>query len=167
MSDLKDAILRGIPSELPKKKIYDNNVSHAPKRKVVLNKEEKKLAIKNALRYFPVKLHPVLATEFANELKDYGRIYMYRYRPDYKIKARHFKDFPHNSEQAAGIMMMLSNNLDYMITTSTRTNHIWRKWISISKLGTIFVMYAVLSKNDRRTNISFIFWSSDGIISVT
>ena len=115
MSDLKDAILRGIPSELPKKKIYDNNVSHAPKRKVVLNKEEKKLAIKNALRYFPVKLHPVLATEFANELKDYGRIYMYRYRPDYKIKARHFKDFPHNSEQAAGIMMMLSNNLDYAI----------------------------------------------------
>ena len=115
MSDLKDAILRGIPSELPEKKIYDNKVSHAPKRKVVLNKEEKKLAIKNALRYFPVKLHPVLATEFANELKDYGRIYMYRYRPDYKIKARHFKDFPHNSEQAAGIMMMLSNNLDYAI----------------------------------------------------
>ena len=73
------------------------------------------MLIKNALRYFPVKLHPVLATEFANELKDYGRIYMYRYRPDYKIKARHFKDFPHNSEQSSGIMMMLSNNLDYAI----------------------------------------------------
>ena len=115
MSDLKDAILRGIPSELPNKKIYDNNVSHAPKRKVILNKEEKKLAIKNALRYFPEKLHSVLATEFANELKDYGRIYMYRYRPDYKIKARHFEDFPHKSKQAAGVMMMLSNNLDYMI----------------------------------------------------
>ena len=115
MSDLKDAILRGIPSDLPNKKIYDTDVSHAPKRKVVLNKEEKKLAIKNALRYFPEKLHSVLATEFANELKDYGRIYMYRYRPDYEIKARHFKDFPHNSEQAAGIMMMLSNNLDYAI----------------------------------------------------
>jgi len=115
MSDLKDAILRGIPSELPNKKIYDNNVSHAPKRKVILNTEEKKLAIKNALRYFPKKLHSVLATEFANELKDYGRIYMYRYRPDYKIKARHFEDFPHKSKQAAGVMMMLSNNLDYMI----------------------------------------------------
>ena len=115
MSDLKDAILRGIPSELPNKKIYDNNVSHAPKRKVILNTEEKKLAIKNALRYFPEKLHSVLATEFANELKDYGRIYMYRYRPDYKIKARHFEDFPHKSKQAAGVMMMLSNNLDYMI----------------------------------------------------
>ena len=115
MSDLKDAILRGIPSELPNKKIYDNNVSHAPKRKVILNKEEKKLAIKNALRYFPEKLHSVLATEFANELKDYGRIYMYRYRPDYKIKARHYEDFPHKSKQAAGVMMMLSNNLDYMI----------------------------------------------------
>ena len=115
MSDLKDAILRGIPSDLPNKKIYDTDVSHAPKRKVVLNKEEKKLAIKNALRYFPEKLHSVLATEFANELRDYGRIYMYRYRPDYEIKARHFKDFPHNSEQAAGIMMMLSNNLDYAI----------------------------------------------------
>ena len=115
MSDLKDAILRGIPSELPNKKIYDNNVSHAPKRKVILNKEEKKLAIKNALRYFPEKLHSVLATEFADELKDYGRIYMYRYRPDYKIKARHFEDFPHKSKQAAGVMMMLSNNLDYMI----------------------------------------------------
>ncbi len=115
MSDLKDAILRGIPSELPNKKIYDNNVSHAPKRKVILNTEEKKLAIKNALRYFPEKLHSVLATEFANELKDYGRIYMYRYRPDYKIKARHYEDFPHKSKQAAGVMMMLSNNLDYMI----------------------------------------------------
>ena len=115
MSDLKEAILRGIPSELPNKKIYDNNVSHAPKRKVILNKEEKKLAIKNALRYFPEKLHSVLATEFADELKDYGRIYMYRYRPDYKIKARHFEDFPHKSKQAAGVMMMLSNNLDYMI----------------------------------------------------
>ena len=115
MSDLKDAILRVIPSELPNKKIYDNNVSHAPKRKVILNKEEKKLAIKNALRYFPEKLHSVLATEFADELKDYGRIYMYRYRPDYKIKARHFEDFPHKSKQAAGVMMMLSNNLDYMI----------------------------------------------------
>ena len=115
MTDIKEAILRGIPSELPPKKEYDKSVSHAPNRKDILTKEEKKLAIKNALRYFPENLHQVLANEFAEELKKYGRIYMYRYRPDYEIKARHLEDFPHKSKQAAGIMMMLSNNLDYAI----------------------------------------------------
>ena len=115
MTDIKEAILRGIPSDLPPKKEYDRSVSHAPKRKNILTTEEKKLAIKNALRYFPENLHPKLAIEFAEELKEYGRIYMYRYRPDYKIKARHLEDFPHKSKQAAGIMMMLSNNLDYAI----------------------------------------------------
>ncbi len=115
MTDIKEAILRGIPSELPPKKEYDRSVSHAPNRKDILTKEEKKLAIKNALRYFPENLHSELATEFAEELKEYGRIYMYRYRPDYIIKSRHLEEFPHKSKQAAGIMMMLSNNLDYAI----------------------------------------------------
>ena len=115
MKDIKEAILAGIPSIIPPKKEYDRSVSHAPKRKDILTTEEKKLAIKNALRYFPENLHSELATEFAKELKEYGRIYMYRYRPDYLIKARHLEDFPHKSKQAAGIMMMLSNNLDYDI----------------------------------------------------
>ena len=115
MTDIKEDILRGIPSKLPPKKEYDTSVSHAPNRKDILTKEEKKLAIKNALRYFPKNLHPELAPEFAEELKKYGRIYMYRYRPDYEIKARHLEDFPHTSKQAAAIMMMISNNLDYAI----------------------------------------------------
>ena len=115
MIDIKQAILQGIPSELPPKKEFDTSVSHAPKRKNILTSEEKKLAIKNALRYFPENLHPELAQEFADELKEYGRIYMYRYRPDYEIKSRHLEEFPHKSKQAAGIMMMISNNLDYAI----------------------------------------------------
>jgi urocanate hydratase len=115
MIDIKEAILKGIPTELPPKKEYDTSVSHAPNRKDILTKEEKKLAIKNALRYFPENLHSELANEFAEELKKYGRIYMYRYRPNYEIKARHLEDFPHKSKQAAGIMMMISNNLDYAI----------------------------------------------------
>jgi len=115
MIDIKQAILQGIPSELPPKKEFDTSVSHAPKRKNILTSEEKKLAIKNALRYFPENLHPELAQEFADELKEYGRIYMYRYRPDYEIKSRHLEEFPHKSKQAAGIMMMISNNLDYDI----------------------------------------------------
>ena len=112
MTDIKQAILAGIPTELPPKKQYDTSVSHAPKRKDILTIKEKKLAIKNALRYFPENLHSVLAQEFADELKEYGRIYMHRYRPNYEIKSRHFEDFPHKSKQAGGIMMMLSNNLD-------------------------------------------------------
>ena len=115
MTDIKQTILQGIPTQLPPKKEFDTSVSHAPKRKDILTTQEKKLAIKNALRYFPENLHSELAQEFADELKKYGRIYMYRYRPDYEIKSRHFEKFPHKSKQAAGIMMMISNNLDYDI----------------------------------------------------
>ena len=115
MTNLKQAILEGIPSELPAKKDINPSVSHAPKRKDILTKIEKKLAIRNALRYFPEHMHSVLAQEFAKELKIYGRVYMYRFMPDYKIKARHLEDFPHNSKQAAAIQMMLSNNLDHAI----------------------------------------------------
>ncbi len=104
--------MEGIPDELPAIKEYDNTVNHAPKRKDILTAAEKRLAVRNALRYFPEKFHGVLATEFADELQRYGRIYMYRFRPDYKIKARHIDDFPHKSKQAASIMLMISNNLD-------------------------------------------------------
>jgi len=113
--DFCKVILQGIPEELPIVKAWDTTVNHAPKRKQILTLEEKKLAIKNALRYFPVKHHAVLAEEFAQELKEYGRIYMYRFRPDYKIFARSINDFPHKSIQAASIMLMLSNNLDYAV----------------------------------------------------
>ncbi len=111
-AEFKKQISEGIPSELPVQKPYDSNINHAPKRKDLLNVAEKRLAVKNALRYFPVKFHQVLAKEFALELKEYGRIYMYRFRPDYEIKARNLDDFPYRSRSAASIMLMISNNLD-------------------------------------------------------
>ncbi len=115
MTNIKAAILEGIPSVLPPKKKISTILSHAPKRKDILNKKEKQLAIRNALRYFPEHMHAVLAPEFAEELKTYGRIYMYRFMPNYEIKARHLNDFPHKSKQAAAIQLMLSNNLDNAI----------------------------------------------------
>lgn len=108
-------IVQGIPTELPAPKPFDPTINHAPKRKQILSVEEKKLALKNALRYFPEEYHAVLAPEFAKELNEYGRIYMYRFRPDYSITARSIWDFPHKSVQAASIMLMLSNNLDYAV----------------------------------------------------
>jgi urocanate hydratase len=114
-TNFKAQILEGIPDYLPEQKAFDPNINHAPKRKEILSPEEKKLALKNALRYFPPKFHAELAKEFVEELKVYGRIYMYRYRPDYEITARSINDFPHKCTQAAGIMMMLSNNLDYAV----------------------------------------------------
>jgi len=113
--DFHKLILQGIPEELPTIKAWDSSVNHAPKRKQILSLDEKRLAIKNALRYFPPKHHAVLAEEFAHELKEFGRVYMNRYRPDYKIYARSIYDFPHKSVQAASIMLMLSNNLDYAV----------------------------------------------------
>jgi urocanate hydratase len=108
----KDLILQGIPEELPQVKLYDANVNHAPKRKDILTPEEKKLALRNALRYFNPKHHSVLAPEFADELAKYGRIYMYRFRPDYEMYARPIDAYPHQSRQAAAIMLMIQNNLD-------------------------------------------------------
>jgi urocanate hydratase len=108
-------ISEGIPDTLPEPKQYDQNINHAPKRKDILNSEEKRLAIKNALRYFPVPFHKILAGEFVRELYERGRIYMYRFRPDYEIKARHLDDFPHQSRHAAAIMLMISNNLDEQV----------------------------------------------------
>ncbi|MEE4286264.1 MAG: urocanate hydratase, partial [Mariniphaga sp.] len=108
----RKAILESIPAELPEEKPFDLSVSHAPKRKDILNREEKKLALKNALRYFPKKFHSILAPEFLEELLMYGRIYMYRFRPDYKMVARHINEYPCKSKQAASIMLMIQNNLD-------------------------------------------------------
>jgi len=108
----QEEILAGIPAALPEAKPYDKEINHAPRRKDILTDEEKVLALKNALRYFPESLHAQLAPEFAAELKEYGRIYMYRYRPSYKIYARPIDEYPAKSRQAAAIMAMIQNNLD-------------------------------------------------------
>lgn len=108
----QEAIRQGIPNELPPTKPYDEDINHAPGRKDILNPEEKRLALKNALRYFQEKFHAILAPEFAEELKRYGRIYMYRFRPDYEMHARPIHNYPHKSLQAAAIMLMIQNNLD-------------------------------------------------------
>lgn len=105
-------IRAGIPDVLPEAKPYDKDINHAPRRKDILTDDEKRLALRNALRYFPKHLHESLAPEFAKELNDYGRIYMYRYRPSYDIYARSIDEYPHKSEQAAAIMLMIQNNLD-------------------------------------------------------
>jgi len=115
IKEFQYSVLQGIPAKLPKTKTYETNINHAPKRKDILTPEEKKLALKNALRYFDKKHHAVLVKEFAEELKMYGRIYMYRFRPDYRIYARPVNEYPHKSKQAAAIMHMLSNNLDYTV----------------------------------------------------
>lgn len=108
----QEEILEGIPSYLPEAKPYDPEVNHAPRRKDILSRKEKALALKNALRYFPEELHPALATEFAAELRDFGRIYMYRYRPSNEILARPIDEYPARCPQAAAIMAMIQNNLD-------------------------------------------------------
>ena len=112
MNAFQQEILAGIGTTLPEAKPYDPSINHAPKRKDILTDEEKVLALKNALRYFPAELHAALAPEFAQELKDYGRIYMYRYRPSYDIYARPIDEYPARSKQAAAIMAMIQNNLD-------------------------------------------------------
>lgn len=111
-TEFKEAIIKGIGDALPEAKPYDNSVNHAPIRKDILSKEEKQLALRNALRYFDKKHHAVLAKEFAAELKQYGRIYMYRFRPDYEMYARPIDEYPAKSKQAAAIMHMIHNNLD-------------------------------------------------------
>lgn len=107
-----EEIRAGIPDRLPQPKPYDTSINHAPRRKDILTPEEKRLALRNALRYFPKKFHAELAPEFARELAAYGRIYMYRFRPDYAMYARPLDVYPHRSEQAAAIMLMIQNNLD-------------------------------------------------------
>ncbi|AZI20038.1 urocanate hydratase [Chryseobacterium taklimakanense] len=111
----REQIQQGIPTELPQIKPYEPQINHAPKRKEILNEEEKKLALINALRYFEPKFHAELLPEFKKELEEYGRIYMYRFRPDYEMKARPISEYPGKSEQAKAIMLMIQNNLDYAV----------------------------------------------------
>ena len=111
----QEQISEGIPSTLPQPKPYEENINHAPKRKDILSDDEKKLALRNALRYFDKKDHASLAKEFLDELNTYGRIYMYRLRPDYEMKARPLSEYPGKSEQAKAIMLMIQNNLDYAV----------------------------------------------------
>lgn len=112
MNDFQKEILAGIPEQLPEVKEYAKNINHAPKRKDILTKEQKRLALKNALRYFPERLHAQLAPEFYEELEKYGRIYMYRFRPSYAMYARPIDEYPAKCRQAAAIMLMIQNNLD-------------------------------------------------------
>lgn len=120
MNEFQKAILAGIPNELPASKPYESHINHAPKRKDILTSEEKKLALKNALRYFHPKHHEVLLPEFAHELETYGRIYMYRFRPDYKIYAHPLEEYPGKSHQAKAIMLMIQNNLDDAVAQHPR-----------------------------------------------
>ncbi|MFZ5942378.1 MAG: urocanate hydratase [Bacteroidota bacterium] len=115
VQSFRDEIRAGITDILPPYPVYDSRINHAPKRRDILGREEKQLALRNALRYFPEKLHSVLAPEFARELQQYGRIYMYRYKPSYKIYARPLDEYPFRSRQAGAIMLMISNNLDHAV----------------------------------------------------
>ena len=108
-------IKQGIPAILPPKKKYNKLINHAPSKRQSLSKSEKILALKNALRYFSKNTHRILIKEFEKELETYGKIYMYRFKPDYKITARNINDFPHKSKQAGSIMVMISNNLDPIV----------------------------------------------------
>ena len=113
--DFQEDILQGIPSSIPKKKAFEPAINHAPKRKDILSLDEKKLALRNALRYFPQEQHEELIEDFLEELTTYGRIYMFRYRPDYRMFARSIDEYPGKSIQAKAIMLMIQNNLDYAV----------------------------------------------------
>ena len=115
LEQFKEDIIQGIPKEIPVRGIDDSQINHAPKRKDILTNDEKKLALRNALRYFPSEQHAILAPDFLQELSDFGRIYMYRYRPDYKMYARPIDEYPGKSLQAKAIMLMIQNNLDYAV----------------------------------------------------
>ena len=112
MSTFQEQIEEGIPSALPVVPAMDAAINRAPTRKEILSNEEKGLALRNALRYFPSEHHETLAKEFAEEMKAYGRIYMHRYRPTYEMYARPISEYPAKCQQAASIMLMIQNNLD-------------------------------------------------------
>ena len=156
-SDFKNSILEGIPNKIPESKRFDNNINRAPLRKKILNSEEKKLALKNALRYFPKSMHEQLASEFLEELHKYGRIYMYRFKPKYEIKARHINDFPYKSKQAAAIQLMLSNNLDnaiaqhpYELITYGGNGSVFQNWAQY-----LLCMQYLAKMNDNQTLVIY------------
>ena len=154
MSDnFRDEILQGIPEVLPPVRRYESNVNHAPRRKDILSNEEKRLAVSNALRYFPVKFHPELAPEFYDELIRFGRIYMYRFRPHYTMYARPIGEYPHQSLQAAAIMMMIQNNLDpavaqhpHELITYGGNGAVFQNWAQY-----LLTMKYLSTMNDRQT----------------
>ena len=156
-TDFKKLILNGIPDTLPILRPYDQEVNHAPIRKDILSKDEKKLAVRNALRYFDRKHHAVLAPEFAGELKKYGRIYMYRLRPEYEMFARPIYEYPHKSEQAAAIMLMIQNNLDpavaqhpHELITYGGNGAVFQNWAQY-----LLIMKYLAEMNDKQTLVVY------------
>jgi urocanate hydratase len=153
MISFQEQILQGIPDQLPEPKPLDQAVSHAPKRKDILSVEEKRLALHNALRYFHPRHHEVLAPEFYQELQTVGRIYMYRFRPDYEMKARPIHEYPHQSLQAAAIQLMIQNNLDpavaqhpHELITYGGNGAVFQNWAQY-----LLTMKYLATMNDRQT----------------
>lgn len=154
---VQEHILQGIPDTLPDQKPYDPSINHAPKRKEILSAEEKKLALRNALRYFDKKHHEVLLPEFKQELETYGRIYMYRFRPDYKMYARPIDEYPGKSTQAKAIMLMIQNNLDYAVAqhpheliTYGGNGGVFQNWAQY-----LLVMQYLAEMNDEQTLVMY------------
>jgi urocanate hydratase len=150
-------ILEGIPAELPAPKFFQEGINRAPKRKDILSTSEKKLALRNALRYLPEHLHAALAPEFMDELKEYGRIYMYRYKPDYEIYARPIDWYPAKSQQAASIMLMIQNNLDpavaqhpYELITYGGNGAVFQNWAQY-----LLVMKYLAEMTDEQTLVMY------------
>lgn len=167
MTEFQQQILQGIPEQLPAKKPYSINGNPAPKRKDILTKEEKKLAVQNALRYFPEAWHKELAPEFAEELKTYGRIYMHRFKPDYKMYARPISEYPANTHQAAAIMLMIQNNLDPAVAQHPE------ELITYGGNGAVFQNWAqylltmkYLAEMTEETDPAHVFRASDGTFSI-
>ena len=144
LAEFQADIKLGIPTAIPEMPAKEQGINNAPKRKEILSADEKKLAIRNALRYFPKEQHEFLAKEFAEELKEYGRIYMHRYRPTYKMYARPISEYPANCEQAASIMLNDPKQFGLCSgATPSRTDYLRWKWRCIFKLGSIPSMYEI------------------------
>ena len=155
--DFANAIKLGIPEQLPNKKNFPNNINRAPSKKHNLSSEEKILAIKNALRYFSQKNHKILIKEFKAELESFGKIYMYRFKPNYTIKARNIEDFPHKSKKAASIMLMIHNNLDnavaqhpYELITYGGNGSVFQNWAQY-----LLTMKYLSEMNDNQTLVLY------------
>lgn len=164
MNGLRTYIAEGIPDDMPLHPGMDASVDHAPKRRQVLTPKEKQLALRNALRYFDKKDHPLLAKEFADELNSFGRIVMWRFRPtEYEMKAHPIDDYPANIPEAAAIMLMIQNNLDpavaqfpHELITYGGNGAVFQNW------GSIPVDDEIPLGNGKRSNPCHVFWSSNG-----
>lgn len=167
LQEFQNDIRAGIPDRLPAAKPYDRQINHAPKRKEILTPEEQVLAIKNALRYFPAKHHALLAKEFAEELRKYGRIYMYRLRPDYEMYARPIDQYPCKCRQAAAIMLMIQNNLDKAVAQHPHEpDHLRRQRRGIPELGAVPSDDEIPLGDDRLPDAGDVFGPSAGAVPV-